>query len=125
MVIDDPMGLQSSASLAEQSITEEVKVNLDKELPKVARTLAEFQNMLMRARIDGSKEIEASVDIHKYFQKEKYKPGVGYMYVQDVKVYEEGCKEKADANDRLTAKEVSFGKSKVVIGPMGMGNNIE
>lgn len=117
------MGIEREIAKNTKELHEEVKVNLDAEMPKVAKTLAEFQNMLLRAKATGEYEFEASIDIHKYFQKDKYKPGVGYMMVENVKVYEEGMRESADQRDAETEHQRSFGKSKVTIDNMGMGHS--
>lgn len=118
------MGLEVEVkkSVNDIDLNEEIKMELEKELPTVARTLSQFQNMLHAAKMTGKKEMEASIDIHKFFQKEKYKAGVGYMMFENVIVWEEGQKEMAQKRDSLTSEQKTFKDSKITIDNMGMGH---
>lgn len=106
----------------EADLDAEVKVKLD-DLPKVARTMNDLQNMVLRAKMDGTKEIEATEDILKFLQGARYKPEPPYMIYQDVWVYLEGKSEQAKAKDKITEEQATFGKSKVIIDNMGMGHS--
>lgn len=106
----------------DRDLDAEVKVKLD-DLPSVARTMNELQNMVHKAKISGSKEIEATEDVLRFLQGERYKPEPPYMIYQDVWVYREGMSEAAKAKDALSEEQKTFGHSKVVIDNMGMGHS--